>query len=514
MRTYENVKDVALLSLSLSLSFVYFNLWPDSPEFLAIGGFLCFSPFFAWLFRNVSRHFLYLSIVSAFYFVSLGIVISSHFGIDSRYGAIVGFCEFAVLLSVIRLWRRTHTTVDGTLLCLVWLTWVSVDYIVAYFYGIAFLPPIQLFRFPFVIQPISLLGFSFIDAFVIGINILIGVVLASLMGGRPCVPTCHRRYTLFAFFSIASWILLCAIACSSTDISNLPSVRMSTISPGKKFEGNLDDIVGLTSDASKVAKSQFIVWPELYINPRHTSNKTCEQYIREEVMPRLLDIDSYIVVGCDEHTDHEECPFGNLAFTISPKGSSILGSYGKQHPVTMIGERSCIRNGYHVYKVDEDTQVNGLRVPGDLAFSTLICYDMDFADSAAHVADSGAHFILNPSEDWTAARGHFAASVFRAVENRVSVAKCDWGWDSVIIDPYGNLRASFATEEEHRQVLTADVPIWLNRSGWYFLRQNVFPLLCIFTLLVYVTKNLAKPMHMSSGTSLSDIEARLVGNNS
>jgi len=158
--------------------------------------------------------------------------------------------------------------------------------------------------------------------------------------------------------------------------------------------------------------------------------------------------------------------------------------------------------------------VNGRTVPDGLTFSTLICYDMDFADSAAHVADDGAHFILNPSEDWTAARGHFAASVFRAVENRVSVAKCDWGWDSVIIDPFGNLKASFATKNEHREILSAEVPVLPDRTGWYFIRQNLFPALCILFLMLYVVANFSEPADNSLANERSDIEARLVESSS
>ena len=515
MRKYENVKDLVLLAASLSLTFVYFNLWPESPDIFATLAFISFSPFYAFIFRNLSRGMWYITFVVSVYFVCIGISITSHFGIDIQYGLWVGLLESLVQLSVIFLWKRKHSIVDGTLLCLLWSTWVSMDYLVALVYGIAFLPPIQLYRFPFLIQPVALLGFSLIDAFVIGINILFGLMVASAMGHRTSVPSCHRKCGIVVLGVISSWVVVCFVVQGIQGLGDLPSVKLSTISPGKKFLGDLDDMIELTSKASRIDNAQFIVWPELYINPRHTGNKTCEKYIVEEILPRLTDIDSFVVIGCDEHIDDKECPFGNLAFTVSPKGSKIIGSYGKQHPVTMIGEKSCVRNGYRSYRADGDGgRVNGKTVPIGLTFSTLICYDMDFADSPAHVADAGSHFILNPSEDWTAARGHFAASVFRAVENRVSVAKCDWGWDSVIIDPFGNLEASFATKDEHRQVLTAEVPVFPDRAGWYFLRQNVFPAACLLLLLFHAIKIVRKSSHNSGEMGLSDIEARLVGNSS
>ena len=509
MTKYENVKGCMFVVSSWLLTTTYYNLWPDSPSALVVLAFFCYAPFFAWLFLNVAKAKSKQIVLSSLYFVTVGTLICYHFGIDISYGAGVGLVQSLVILGVVSLWKCNNTIADTWFLCLVLITWVTMDYLVSLNYGIAFLPPIHVYRVPFLIQPVSLFGFAFMDAFVIGVNLWIGTLLTSVFEGRKQVVQHPTRILIGGLILLSAWIFLCFMLYQDGEnISD--TVRVSTISPGRAFVGDLSDIVQLTENASIDQKSQLIVWPELYINPRRSGPKTCEQYIRDTILPALKHVDSYVIVGCDERTDDTECPYGNLAFTVAPRGSSILGHYGKQHPVTMIGEKSCIRNGYHSYTIEEGREVNKQSVPPGLTFSTLICFDMDFADSTALVADQGAHVILNPSEDWTRARGHFAASVFRAVENRVAVAKCDWGWDSVIVDPYGNIQASFASTQEHRQILTSDVSVISTRTGWNYYRQNVFPWMCMLCLTVFVFSKLAHLMNVPTESDRADIEQRLV----
>ena len=504
------IANSVLLLLSVFLTNTYINMWPESSDVNSLLAFVVLSPFFAFILRNPSGKSTGLIITTTIYFMFIGLATSQHFKISVYYGFAIGFMQGAFMSVALCGFREDVASNDWKLFGLVLISMVTMDYVVAIFYGIAFLLPIQLYRFPFLIQPIALFGFFFLDAFVIAVNLFVGKLLASLIGVEAIPQKSYGLLMRFGLGMILAWSLLCLVCDRGEDVSSLPSVRVSTISPGKKFEGDLSDILNLTLEASVNDRSQFVVWPELYINPRYQEERTCEKYIRDEVLPRVKSIDSYLVVGCDERTKDSDCPFGNLAFTIAPNGTSILGFYGKQHPVTMIGERSCIRDGYKSYKVSDSAKINGHVVPQGLTISTLICYDMDFGDSVSRVAGDGAHLVLNPSEDWAAARGHFAASVFRAIENRVSVAKCDWGWDSVIIDPFGKVQASFTSKDDHRQVLTANVPILLPRSHWYYFRQNVFPWLCISVLVISLVRKAAKRFRLRSISPPVDIEARLV----
>jgi predicted amidohydrolase len=261
------------------------------------------------------------------------------------------------------------------------------------------------------------------------------------------------------------------------------------------FNGNLDDIVNMTVTAYEEG-AQYIVWPEVYVHPDRME-ETCENYVRSKIVPKLYPrIESYLVVGCEQAYMNSTCPVGNIAVTIDAKGK-ILGTYGKEHPVTMIGEQSCFRNGYKTY----DTPA--------LSFSTLICYDIDFEDSTAIVSDLGASLILNPSEDWSAARTHFAASVFRAIENRVAIVKSDWGWDSAIISPTGEVVAMFNSKSLHREILTANVSVYPHGSGgWNRIRLNIFPVACIIILGALLVRSL-KVLRADSSRG-SNLETRLL----
>ena len=72
--------------------------------------------------------------------------------------------------------------------------------------------------------------------------------------------------------------------------------------------------------------------------------------------------------------------------------------------------------------------------------STIICYDLDFTDTARRMADGGARLVATPSADVPSiGQVHFTHMVFRAIENRVSMVKADNEFDSVILDPYGRV---------------------------------------------------------------------------
>jgi len=159
---------------------------------------------------------------------------------------------------------------------------------------------------------------------------------------------------------------------------------------------------------------------------------------------------------------------------LSPEGE-FLGVYGKDHPVTFAGESSVTRGTYPVYT----TPLGKI--------GTIICYDLDFTDTARKITRNGAQLILVPSHDWPAiATKHYAHLVFRAVENRVAMAKADSsGNDSVIIDAYGRIIAAAISPGGDRdgQAVIADAPLGSGKTltvrlgdwiGWIALAGMVF----------------------------------------
>jgi apolipoprotein N-acyltransferase len=91
---------------------------------------------------------------------------------------------------------------------------------------------------------------------------------------------------------------------------------------------------------------------------------------------------------------------------------------------------------------------------------SIICYDMDFTNTARKLALQGAKLIAVPSADWSAiATKHYTHSVFRALETGAVVAKSEYSFDSAIVDGYGRIAASAVTPEGSAAVLVADVEL-------------------------------------------------------
>ena len=213
--------------------------------------------------------------------------------------------------------------------------------------------------------------------------------------------------------------------------------------------------------AGKGAK--LVVWPEGALNfdpqTQHTADlRTLARETQAYVVP------GYMVTLPDGS-------WRNEATVISPDGE-FLGVFGKDHPVVFGGERGTSLGVYPVY----DTPVG--------KFGTIICYDLDFTDTARKLARGGAELIAVPSLDWPAiATKHYTHVVFRAVENRVAMVKSDGGYDSAIIDPYGRIIELVVTPEGSRATLVADLPLGTGDSlavrlgdwvGWLSLAGLVF----------------------------------------
>lgn len=155
--------------------------------------------------------------------------------------------------------------------------------------------------------------------------------------------------------------------------------------------------------------------------------------------------------------------YRNEAVLLTPDGA-FLGPFGKDHPVAWSGETSVTRGPYAAYETDL----------GRLGM--MICYDLDFTDTARRVARAGAQLVAVPSFDWPAiADKHYTHLVFRAVENRVAAIKADVAFDSAVIGPDGRILARAVTPKGAQEVLVAEVPLgagdapamWLGDGlGW------------------------------------------------
>ena len=312
-----------------------------------------------------------------------------------------------------------------------------------------------LYRQVWLIQPVSVFGIIGLGALVYGINLALTLMLMGWFDRRwkldetvVAVPDgLWKRWGIAAGATLAAWIALSLVLLRPMDT---PSVRVAAIQPAlspiiNANQGN-DELVaqlhaGMVEQTRQAAAqgAQFIAWPEggLLWDPQVDDRLGLASLAQET--------GAYLEIGYVVNI--QEGLFRNEATVINPQGQ-FLGVFGKDHPVVFGGETSPTRGTYPVY----DTPIGVL--------GTIICYDLDYTDTARKLVRQGAQLIAVPSNDWTSiAELHYTHVVFRAIENRVAMFKADGGFDSAIIDPYGRIINLASFTEGGEATVIGDVQI-------------------------------------------------------
>jgi len=312
-----------------------------------------------------------------------------------------------------------------------------------------------LFRQPWLIQPVSIFGIIGMGMVVILTNY--GLAMGCLRWLEVKTPLASQESRLSPHL-VKNWLVATAIILVAwVSISlvfylqplSTAALRVAAIQPSRSLimsalageEGEVTRLHRRMLEQSQQAASQgtrLIVWPEGVMpwDPQVDDRLGLSQLTAET--------NAYLATG---YVIVTEQGLRNEATVISPTGE-FLGVFGKDHPVVFAGETSLTRGTYPVYTTEL----------GKLA--TIICYDLDYTDTARKMAAQGAQIIAVPSNDWsTIADKHFTHLVFRAVENRVAMVKADGGWDSAIIDPYGRIRALASFPQGGEATLVSDVQL-------------------------------------------------------
>lgn len=253
------------------------------------------------------------------------------------------------------------------------------------------------------------------------------------------VDACHaKRWLVGVGIALVAWIGLSLARFGNPS----PDVQVAAVQPAfgiRSAEGHecLQRLYDQTRQAATKG-ARLIVWNEgaLPFDPQaeHTA----------ELKSLAAEAGAYLVIGYAVETDRG---LRNEATILTPNGE-FLGVYGKDHPVAWGGETSITRGTYPTY----DTPLGTL--------GTIICYDLDFTDTARKIVRNGARLIAVPSFDSPAvATKHYTHVVFRAVENRVPMVKADVAFDSAIIDPYGRIIKRAVTPNVGPATLVADVSL-------------------------------------------------------
>jgi len=339
------------------------------------------------------------------------------------------------------------------------------------------------FKCPWLIQPVSIFGIFGLSLVNLLLSFALGRFLLALFDGKwrldadiqPVDLQKSRAWVIGTGVAFIVWIALSVILIipQEQDV-----IRVAAVQPDFKSLWTRDEIATHTLSSMRYQEiynqlfdlllsqthtaaeqgAELIVWPEgaLNFDPQQSRTQT--------LCDLTAGTQAYLVIPYGVGTRNE-------VTILSPEGD-FMGVYGKNHPVIFVNERSATRGTYPTYRTDL----------GEMG--TIICYDLDFTDTARRVARNGATLIAVPSGDWPGiAEKHYAHIVFRAVENRVAMVKVDRSYDSAIIDPYGRIIHSVVSKEGRRSTLVADVTViqanplqrylgdWI---GWLSLASMVF----------------------------------------
>jgi apolipoprotein N-acyltransferase len=336
------------------------------------------------------------------------------------------------------------------------MVWVALDFLrtgmTEVFAGSWGMVAYAMYDRPALLQPVSITGIHGLNLLILMVNWTLGLgVLAALdhrhgpPPDRAAISLGHaHRWRIRVAAVIGVWVVV-SVALLGQAMG--PAVRVAAIQPDpyspQPRTVDIDQAEELRRDLEQSRHAadlgaELIVWHEagLEFDPRGADGAPIAAFADAH--------DVYLAVGWQTPTENGR--FNEVA-SFGPDGE-VLGSYGKSHPGEFAGDYSERQGEYLVYETPFG------------AFGSIICFDLDFLDSARNVARLGARILAVSSNDVAGiAEKHYTHLVFRAIETRLAAVKADSAYDSAIIDPHGRILARHVDKQTSRATVVADVPI-------------------------------------------------------
>jgi apolipoprotein N-acyltransferase len=193
-------------------------------------------------------------------------------------------------------------------------------------------------------------------------------------------------------------------------------------------------------------KPSLIVWPET-ATPFFFQSE-------EKYRPRVIEVaektEAYLLFGSPSYRWSEgRAEYFNSAYLISPR-KEVVGRYDKIHLVpfgeyaplseilSFLGSLSAVGN------LSPGELIENLRFPPG-EFGVLICFEIIFPNLCRKFVKKGADFLVTITNDaWfgrtSAPYQHLSMATFRAIENRVSIARAANTGISAFIDSKGEIK--------------------------------------------------------------------------
>ena len=352
------------------------------------------------------------------------------------------------------------------------------------------------YQHPVLLQIVSLTGAYGVSFLVVMVNVLLAELIVQRRMLWP--PVLLTGGLLGATLLFGMWTLNQSVPAGSLNVS----VIQANIPQGLKWQpeyyaDHLEEHVDLTREALANGEPDLVIWPESAV-PGYPTDLNAP-FRKVETLARGLE--RYLLVGGSRlpksAEDRRQGLSLNMAYLISPDGK-VTGQYAK-HRLVPFSEYVPKRDS--LPWPERFTRNRGSFIPGQelsifevdgQRFGTTICWETVFANLVRKFALNGADFMVNiGNEAWfgdtVAPHQFFAANVFRAVENRMSMARSLNSGVSGFIDPYGRILAT--VRERGRETFisghaTAALPVTPERT-FYTRYGDVFAYSVLLLVLGY-----------------------------
>ncbi len=475
---------LAILAAVLSsLSFSSFNLWPLA--------WCAFIPLFIALENKSMRSSLFIAFLCGLVFWSICVWWLVHVTLLGQIVLILYLSVYFALFGGIIYLARFIPPV-GRLFFLP-AGWVLLEYLRSHlFTGLPWaLTGFSQYKNLAVIQVADITGAWGVSFLVILVNAAFYLLLRKSAGKKIF------GITFFLLFLVTGygWVKLNQPPDRNTQGRVRISVIQGNIAQELKWDRQQVDFIQERYEQLSLAavkdRPDLIIWPEASVPGLWGRDK--QEYDRVFSLAGRLQTE--ILTGAVSFSAGD---YFNSALLINPAGS-VAASYDKLHLVPF-GEYIPLKN---VFPFLETIAPIGDITPGKeytifrlrpalserpADFGVLICFEDLFPELSREFVKNGAGFLVNITNDaWykesSAPYQHFAASVFRCVENRVYLARAANTGISGIIDPAGRVLGMVA-DRRGKEIfvpgyLSGEVCLFAGRRTIYNRYGDYFILLCL-----------------------------------
>lgn len=355
-----------------------------------------------------------------------------------------------------------------------------------------------------IIQISDMFGVYGVSFLVLLVNAAIYVLLMFAAGKSWQEHPVDKRQALHAAILPIGLIAVCLVY-GTLRIGAMDDAMREALSPRVAVvQGNIDQArkwdpafqigttkkyVGLTRSAA-ARQPDLVVWPETATPFYFEASPKLTRLVTDAVRQA----GTHLLVGSPSV---QGTPGGrayyNSAYMVAPDGRAT-GRYDKVHLVPF-GEYVPIKPvlsfvGKMVAQVgDFSPGEKGRTLAWEKdrpAIGVQICFEIVFPGLSRALVKNGAGLLVNLTNDaWfgksSAAYQHFSMAVFRAVENRRSLARCANTGISGFVDPVGRIVAQ--TDLFVDAVVDRDVPV-MTGTTMYTRIGDLLPLACLIVLIL------------------------------